>query len=84
MAKETVVGLARQVAEGVLDATEAGKRMRGLISVRKEVTTDAEKAEQYHSGGYEVDANSFVHVSALRSLGVLSQAQYAAILKALG
>jgi hypothetical protein len=80
---ETVQGLALAVSRGEIEAAVAGARMRPLLSVRKPRVTQAERKEGYNELAYEVDQNSFVHVSALFSLGVLSAQQYAAIREAL-
>lgn len=75
--KETVTSLAEQVAAGTLAAVVAGPRMRMLLSTRPIATTIEEKRERYNEAAIETDPNSFIHVSALYSLGHLSEADYA-------
>lgn len=83
MVKETVSSLARKVMAGEMDAYEAGKKMKAVVTVRKSPETLAEKRESYNDVPMEIDPNAFLHVEAFKSLGILSQSDYKAICKGL-
>lgn len=85
MAKETVKSLAYQVADGTLEAAEANHRMKAVVTRYKEAKTIEEKRERYNdSGGPEIDPNSFIHVEAIKHIGMISKEQYEGIRKGMG
>lgn len=74
--KETVTTLAEKVAAGTMTAQEAGQQMRSMVTRPKVISTQAQRIESYNSAALETDPNSFIHVSALFSLGKISKADY--------
>ena len=83
--KETVRSVADQVADGTMDATTAGQKIRTLISTLKpsHLLTIEERRERYHEAAIETDDNSFIHVEVLKDAGKISPQQYAAIRNAM-
>ena len=73
------MSLAEQVAAGKLDAAEAGRKMKSLLTVRKAPVTMAEKRERFNEAALETDPNSWVNVEVLKDAGELSAADYKAI-----
>lgn len=83
MVKETVESIANQVADGTMDATEAGRRIRGLVTRIAPARTEAERMARYYESHHELaietDPNSFMFVNVLYYAGKITKAQRDAI-----
>lgn len=80
MTKETVKSIVQQLADGKIDAAEAGRRIGPLVTRRPVVESEAERMKRYYdsyhdAGGPETDPNSFNHVSFLYHSGEITKAQ---------
>src|SRR4051812_3207140 len=77
MTKETVKSVAALLAEGKISATEAGRKIKGLVTRRGD--SEAERMARYqesiHDDGFETDDNSFSHIAALHSFGKITMEQ---------
>jgi hypothetical protein len=83
MARETVESIAQRVADGSMDASEAGRKIKVLVTRVPEARTDKDYYEGHHEAAIETDPNSFIHVTALFYGGKISKAQMDAINRAM-